>query len=203
MRNAIRTTAFLVFTLLSFQSFAQREETVLGEHNLRFSGIWADWNHQITQFGNSNSYVSGWQFNLEFGKALLLGYGNYYLQDDVEWDQINNQTFDLRFSAFKIGYAIQAWKAIHPIVGVDFGPGRIRLNNDQYKDRIFLVQPGAGIELNVFRWGHILLQGGYRFATDTNLPGLDDEDLSGFYGQATMRFGFSWGKANQKPKYRD
>jgi hypothetical protein len=194
--------------LLSFGLRAQKEETVLGERNLRFSGVWADWNHQITRFGSTNSYMSGWQFNLEFGKSVFLGFGNYYLQDDIYWDQLQNQDFNLRISAFKVGYGFQAYRALHPLINVDFGPGRVRLE-DLASDRIFVVQPNAGLEINIFRWARLDILGGYRFTTDTNLPGLDDESLSGFFGQATLRFGFSWGRygnrknENERERQRD
>jgi hypothetical protein len=72
----------------------------------------------------------------------------------------------------------------------------VRKNNEV--DRIFAVQPTAGIEINVFRWFHVGLEGGYRFISDSNVEGLTDSDLSGPFGQATLRFGWSWGRAPKK-----
>jgi hypothetical protein len=54
------------------------------------------------------------------------------------------------------------------------------------------------VEINVFRWFHIGLEGGYRFISDTNVAGLTNQDLSGLYGQATFKFGFSWGRYHSR-----
>jgi hypothetical protein len=81
------------------------------------------------------------------------------------------------------------------MVNVDFGPGKVRLNNDV--DRIFAVQPSAGVEINIFRWLHLGVEGGYRFINDSNIEGLSDSQLSGAFGQATLRFGWSWGRSHK------
>ena len=84
-------------------AFSQREETVLSSRNWGLSGIWGGYNHQLTQFGNTNSYVRGGNIGLEFGKTLFVGYSRYELTDDVQWDQIQNQNL-LKF-LFIILYA--------------------------------------------------------------------------------------------------
>ena len=76
---------------------------------------------------------------------------------------------------------------------------RIKLEGGEY-DKIFVVQPAAGVEINIFRWFHLGLQGGYRFVTDSSIAGLSDKQLSGAFGQATLKFGWSWGRSNQYKK---
>ena len=78
--------------------------------------------------------------------------------------------------------------------------GKVKLANDV--DRIFALQPSLGVEINVFRWLHLGLEGGYRFISDSNLEGLDDAALSGGFGQATLRFGWSWGRTRHN-KHRE
>ncbi|MBK6997444.1 MAG: hypothetical protein IPH31_21995 [Lewinellaceae bacterium] len=81
--------------------------------------------------------------------------------------------------------------------------------NDTKDDRILVMQPSAGVEINVFRWFHLGIDGGYRFVSDATTPGLDNEYLSGWFGQATLKFGFSWGNyrhkkgAKQPKQYED
>lgn len=187
----------LVFSLLlSFQMFAQKEETVIGSRGLGFSGIWGGYKHQITQFGNTTSYVNGGFFGLEFGKALLIGLGNYSVIDEFKWDGIQNQEFDMRWRPFLVQYGIKNFKSIHPQVGFEIGRGRVDFGDS--KDRILVMQPSAGLEVNVFRWFHLGVDGGYRFVSDSSLPGLSDEALSGWFGQATLKFGFSWGRYRNK-----
>lgn len=178
--------------------FAQKEQTLFNSRNLGLTGLWGGSKHQITQFGDNNkySYVRGGFFGFEFGKALLIGWGHYDLKDEHKWDNIENQDFDMRWNPLMLAYGFKNYKAIHPQIGVDLGRGRVELG--EQRDRIFVVQPTAGVEINVFRWLHLGLDGGYRFVTDSSIPSLGDQDLSGWFGQASLKFGFSWGRYNKK-----
>lgn len=182
----------LAFSVLTLQ--AQREETVLGTRNLGFSGVWGGTKHQISRFGNANQYVHGWHFGFEFGKAFTVGFGGYNLHDDILWDNVPGQRFDMNWRTFNLGYAIQGFRAVHPMINLDAGRGKVKLIDEGIEDRVFIVQPSAGIEINVFRWLHLGLEGGYRFVTDSDLVSLNDRQLSGAVGQATLKFGFSWGR---------
>ena len=196
---------FLAIALLSsLQMFAQKEETVIGERGMGFSGIWGGYKHQLTQFGNTTSYVNGGFFGFEFGKSLLIGWGNYSVIDEFKWDGIQNQQFDMKWHPFLLQYGIKNFKSIHPQVGFEIGRGRIDFGDT--KDRVLVMQPSAGLEVNIFRWFHLGVDGGYRFVSDSSIAGLSNEDLSGWFGQATLKFGFSWGhyrhkKAASKPKH--
>lgn len=200
----------LVLLMLSWMNplSAQKEETVVGSRGLGFSGVWGGWKHQLTPFGHSKpSYVSGGFFGLEFGKALFVGWGHYNLIDEFKWDNIENQQFDMKWNPVVLGYGFKNYKPIHPQIGVELGRGRVELGD--VRDRIFVVQPSAGVEINVFRWFHLGLDGGYRFVNDSSIGGLTDEELSGWFAQASLKFGFSWGryhkkkKDNKPPRYDD
>lgn len=193
-----RTKSFLLALALlgSIQLMAQKEETIIGGRNFGWSGIWGGYKHQLTQFGNETSYINGGFFGFEFGKSLLVGWGRYSLVDEFKWDNIQNQEFDLRWSPFLVQYGFKGYKAIHPQLGFEIGRGRVEFGDT--KDRILVMQPTAGLEINVFRWFHLGLDGGYRFVSDSSTPGLSDQDLSGWMAQATLKFGFSWGRYNKK-----
>lgn len=193
-------TKFSLLTIALFLSIfsaqAQHEETVLGSRNLGFSGIWGGSRHQLTRFGNTNNYVHGWQFGLEFGKALLVNFGGYNLHDDILWNNQVNQRFDMSWRSFGLGYGFQNFRAVHPMINVDAGRGKAKLAGEG-EDRVFVIQPSAGVEINVFRWFHLGIEGGYRFVTDSDLASISDEQLSGAYGQVSLKFGFSWGRYRQ------
>jgi hypothetical protein len=193
----MRTFKFIfVFAMLCCMTqgaFAQKEETILGSRGLRLSGIWGGPKSQITKFGNSNSVVSGGVFGLEFGNALYLGYGSYSLTNDVQWDNVPNQDFNFQWGGPVIAYSVNSWKRVHPVVSVQAGNGNVWFQENA-KDKVFIVQPGLGVELNVFRWLHIGLDGGYRFASDADVANVTDAQLSGAFGQLSLRFGYSWSK---------
>lgn len=178
--------------------FAQKEETVVGSRGLGLTGAWGGWKHQLATFGNQSkpSYMTGGYFGLEFGKALFVGLGHYNLVDEFRWDDIENQNFDMRWRPVVLNYGFRNYKAIHPQIGIELGRGRVELG--EQKDRIFVVQPTAGVEINVFRWFHLGLDGGYRLVSDNSIAGLSNEDLSGWFGQANLKFGFSWGRYHKK-----
>ncbi len=200
----MRTKSFLLlFALLtSCSAFSQQEQTIANHRNLGFTGIWGGGKHQLMRLGDNNAYLHGGFFGLEFGKALFIGFGGYHTDDNFTHNTYRNQDFDMRWKVGTIGYGFQNFKAIHPMINVDAGGGKIRLG-DVGTDRVVVIQPSAGIEFNIFRWFHLGLEGGYRFVTDTDLPGLSDQALSGAFGQATLKFGFSWGRYNKRAPGRD
>ncbi|MBK8878329.1 MAG: hypothetical protein IPN74_07190 [Haliscomenobacter sp.] len=75
-----------------------------------------------------------------------------------------------------IAYSPNAGKVIHPHFSVYGGSGRFDLVNSD-RERIFAFQPAAGLELNVFRWFRLGLEGGYRFITDVDTQGVSSSEL--------------------------
>ena len=198
----IRSFLFVLSLLLSSTlSFGQREETVLGERGWGFSGIWGGYHHQYTSYGNSDQFNRGGFFGFEFGKSLTVGWGNYRVTDPFNWQGAENQRFDFKWNTFKLGYAFLPYKAIHPVVNFDFGRGKINLSGAE--DRVFVMQPSAGVDINVFRWFRLGLEGGYRFVNDNDIAAIQDTHLSGAYGQASLKFGFSWGRFHKRKSTKD
>ncbi len=200
----MKTKSFLLLVALfvSQLAIAQREETIAGERNLGFTGVWGGSKHQLMSLGDNNAYLRGGYFGLEFGKALFIGYGRYRTDDNFTLGALQNQDFDMRWRVGTLGYGFQNYKAVHPMINIDAGAGKVRIG-DLGSDRIVVIQPSAGIEINVFRWFHLGIEGGYRFVTDSDLPGISDRDLSGAFGQATLKFGFSWGRYHKRDHRHD
>ena len=189
----------LLFSTLSV--FAQREETVLGERGWGLSGLWGGYTHAYTSYDNTDGFNRGGFFGFEFGKSLFVGWTQYSLRDDITLGNGENQKFDFRFRGGKIGYAFLPYKAVHPVLNVEIGRGRASLQNEG-NDDLFIIQPAAGVEINVFRWFRLGLEGGYRFARNSDYVSLNDQDLSGAFGKATLKFGFSWGRYHKKQDYK-
>lgn len=171
---------------------AQREETVLGTRGWGLTGIWGGYGHQYARFQDDYFYNRNGFFTFEFGKALTIGWSHNRLDDGLRFDQKPNSPFTMRWSAFKAGYAFAGYKAVHPTLGIEIGNSRLQL--DGVRDRALVLSPSAGVEVNVFRWFRVGLEGGYRMVNGVDLEGLEDADLSGVYGQVNLKFGFSWGR---------
>jgi hypothetical protein len=189
--------SLLFCSFLSHFAFAQREETVLGHRGLGITGGWGGWTSGLTKLGGDYTAISGGFGGAEFGKTLLIGGGGYHLISDIKWDGLHPQKFEMNYGGLMVGVGIKSWSAIHPTITIMGGSGTTRLAGEG-SDKIFVVQPAAGLEINVLRWFHIGLEGGYRFVADSDLPSLTDTRLSSPFGEVKLKFGYSFGKGRKK-----
>jgi len=194
-RSCLLAILFLgsIFTTAS----AQREETILGERGWGLSGLWGGYTHQYTQYDNKDAFNSGGFFGFEFGKSLTLGWSHGNLRDDITLKNNEQQRFDFKYNGGKVGYAFIPYKAIHPILNFEIGKGRVKLSGEG-EDKVLVMQPSAGFEVNVFRWFRLGVEGGYRFVQNSDLVGISTDQMSGAFGQATLKFGFSWGRYHKR-----
>jgi hypothetical protein len=194
MKNHVQLALIVAaFFVLQVNAFSQKEETILGSNGLRLSGIWGSSKSQITRFGSTNSYMNGGVLGLEFGNALYIGYGSYTLTSDVRWDNTPNRDFNFTWGGPMIGYGLNNYKRFHPVFAMQAGQGSVWFDENN-KDKVFVIQPSLGLEINVLRWFHIGLDGGYRFTSNADVANLTDSQLSGAFGQVSFKFGYSWNR---------
>lgn len=179
----------LAFLLTATSLSAQRERTLLGDLDL--TGAWGGVTYNYSGYGDDGAYIRGGYGGLEFGNEFFLGYGGWRIKDDVRLPE-TGRNFELRHGGFVMAYTPNSFKAIHPRLSLILGPGRVEV--DGLRDRIFVVQPAAGVELNLFQVFRLGIEGGYRYAGNVAIDGIDleSEDVSAFFIQIEARFGFSW-----------
>ena len=187
---------FILIASFATSAFGQKDETLFGKSGLRFTGIWGGPSSNVTFLDGDNAHYTGGFGALEFNKTVLLGWGGYKLVNDVHLMNYPNDNVDMNYNGFILGYAPNASKVFHPRFSILTGSGKIKLSESN-DDKIFVIQPAAGVEINVFRWARIGLEGGYRAILNTDLPNLDDKELSKFYGEVKFYFGISWGRHDQ------
>ncbi len=191
----MKKISLLIFSLfLAISLFAQREETLFGPYGLQLTGVWGGPSASITQFDNDYAVYTGGSLGLEFGRIVFVGWGRHQLVNDVDFDAFTAQNFEMKYNGLILGAMALAHKPVHPTFKVLTGRGKIEIDDLSRSDKIFVIQPALGIELNIFRWFHLELTGGYRIVTDTDIPELTDEDLSAPFGELTFKFGYSWGR---------
>jgi hypothetical protein len=183
---------FAILAILTATSalFAQREETIIGEQGLGFSGAWGGWSYNMGQFDKNFSSYNGGLWALEFGKKFYIG-GLHYNINNQRLDNANS--FWLRSNSLLLGYTPSAYRPIHPNLSLGIGSGKLGITGEQ-EDRVFMLQPAVGIEANLTRWCHLDVQAGYRAVMDSDFSKYTDKSFSGFYGQVNLKFGFSWGR---------
>lgn len=190
MKKLFFVVSALCFT---FALQAQRDQTLFNRTGLGLSGAWGGSVIGLTAFDDNYAVTRGGYGGLEFGKNLLIGYGGFRTTDEVAIGQNANSNFDLDYHGLILGYGVKSEKVVHPEILLLVGGGNADVNKEG-DDRVLVIQPAAGIEVNVFRWFRFGINGGYRFVANTDLPNLSDKDLSAFYGELKFKFGFSWGR---------
>lgn len=189
MKNLMLVLFMMISTSLSL--LAQQERTVFGKSGWRISGVWAGPAVGVGQVDGEPLVFRGAFGGVEFGKKLLLGWGSFETDNDVYINALDNDRFNMDYSGLMLGYTPSAHKTIHPTFMLLAGTGKAQTGNSDL-DNIFVVQPTLGIELNVFRFFHLSLDGGYRMVSNVNIPEMTGQDLSGAYGEVKLKFGFSW-----------
>lgn len=203
MRNLI--IAFFFFSLSTVMA-QSHHQTLLGRSPL--NGAFGS---PIYEFavGNKTAGAIGGGGGLVFRNFFLGAYGmasNDALQellDDGEIDGIN-----LSHGGLWLGATPGSYSAIHPYLSFRGGWGVIDLEFDNPNqeftdlDQVFVLTPEAGFELNVTRWFRIAATANYRFVTNINesTPMSVTENLSGFTGGVTLRFG--WFGSNYRGRWR-
>lgn len=183
-------------TLLSIPALGQRDETLFSK-----AGRGGLFGSPITEYFN---FPEGPGTSTGGGGALIAGdffFGGYGLVSvDYATRLFENQfrTLDISHAGLWVGYTPLLHKVVHPFLSVKAGWGEVRaIPTDSppagpaFTDRIFVVTPEAGIELNVFRWFRIAGTLTWRQVQDLDAtPLLGEDDLSGLAGTLTLRFGF-------------
>lgn len=170
---------------------AQRDESLFGPRHAALTGIWGGANHNYSAYDEEWSYLRGGHFALEFGNSILLGWSGARTRDEVTLKD-GDGTFNFRYNAFMAGFTPMANKVVHPRLVLLTGRGRLNVNGND-DDRVFVLQPSVGVEVNVFRWFRMGLEGGYRFVDGIDYPSVSNEDIAGPFAQLDLRFGISWG----------
>lgn len=169
----------------------RRERTLLGDLDL--SGAWGGPTYNYSMTGDDWALVRGGFGGLEFGDEVFLGYGGWKSREDFTVDdvQTSSPVYDFQHGGFIFAYSPFRDNAIHPRISTILGPGRIDVAGEG-KDRMFVGQAMAGLELNLFQWFRLGADVGYRFANGVDSDVITDKDVSGAVVQLEARFGFSW-----------
>ncbi len=179
----------ILFTFISF-SYSQRDNTLF---NNRFSmtGAWAGAGVSFTKMANQSIGQFESSVLLEYNNSLLLGYEWRSNLNELKLpNATDNPTFKFGYSTYLIGYNYKTHQTFHPKFTVGIGSGSLNLNGAE--DKVLVVQPSIGLEINLLQWARLSLEGGYRHVANTQTTGIENSDLSNFFGAAVLRFGWSW-----------
>ncbi|RMF03850.1 MAG: hypothetical protein D6772_01570 [Bacteroidetes bacterium] len=191
MRNLFLTA--LAVTGLSLGLSAQHETLF---NNARVIGAFGG---PMWEYGISN----GLGTSVGGGGAIVINsffFGGYGL-GSVDFEQLFDEgevdVLDIGHGGLWFGGTYQPYHLVHLYGSARVGWGAINVDlNDsslRYRDvdKIFVVTPEIGLELNLTRWFRLAGTVGYRAVSGTNdnRP-YKGEDFSGLVGGITLRFGW-------------
>ncbi len=128
------------------------------------------------------------------GYGMGTDYPEITLSQDVG-GEIEDINYNIRFKhgGMWFGYTPKQYKVGHLYGSLKIGWGKAQLLNDRFdtpRDRIFVLTPEVGAELNLTDWFKLGFTAGYRWVNGVSrLPTLDDSDFSSPTGTITFRFG--------------
>ncbi|RME99515.1 MAG: hypothetical protein D6772_07610 [Bacteroidetes bacterium] len=190
MRTIALLLIFACFTTMSVS--AQSEETLFSNSHLDLSGAWGSATYNFSSFGDDWTLIRGGYGGIEFNRDIFIGYGRYETRERAIIDQ-GTKEFGMNYNGLLLGIAPNSIRAIHPRFTFLTGSGRVWTKEDDERERVFVFQPSAGVEFNVFQWFRVGFEAGYRFTGDSKRHELTSGDLSTPFAQIELRFGLSWG----------
>ena len=140
----------------------------------------------------------GWVINhgLVIGGA---GYGLVSEVHEVEIDSTRSRRLACGYGGLMLEYIYEPYKIVHMNAGVLIGAGGVgHLYNDDDDDdywhetngdAFFALEPSLGIELNIARHIRCELGASYLYTSGAELSDLEDKDLRGVSGYASLKFG--------------
>lgn len=202
----MKTITFLFLALfIAAQTFAQEQTLISGpvEHG-GYGGPVVKFSSVSDKFAVLVGGYGGWLINHSF----MIGGGGYGLANSIHASrtaQLYYGTGDNLAIQFGYGGLVLEFigipnSLVHYSVSALIGGGGVNYNyihdvynpffdNTQHNSACFVLEPGAGVELNITRFFRMNAGVGYRLVRGTDLPGITDSDLSDLSGYLTFKFG--------------
>lgn len=206
IKSVVLTSVMLVTVALA--ASAQKNQTIFGSGQPKKSGAYGAIANKFTRingsFANINEVYGGWFVN----RSLLIGASISATSNRIDVPEVNKlwdggrMTYQYGQVGLMTEYVIGSTKKVHFAVNLVTGAG-FMLQYDRYDLRdwddhyvrnnnpsfFFVMEPGAQLELNLINWMRFSPGVSYRRTFGSDSKGLSDNDISGFAGNITFKFG--------------
>jgi len=126
------------------------------------------------------------------------GMGSVDFEKLIETEEL--EQIELGHGGFWLGYTLAPHNLFHLYTSARIGWGGVGIDvEDEPRyddiDKVFVLTPEAGVELNLASWFRVAGTVGYRYVTGVNekLGYYDEDDFNGAMVNLTFRFGwFGW-----------
>lgn len=211
MKNLVYTLIFLLcFSQAALAQYQQevpvkQTKTLLG-NGTKVRGF-GSLDMRMTKFNNDLGLVMGAHGGIILNNHFVIGLGGYGLSSNFVIEESEN--FDELFlyggyGGLILGAIFSPKEVIHIYIPVLIGAGGMEVTDRNFLNHFnrpygfgtylentafFVVEPGVEIEVNVTRFFKIGLGASYRLVRESDLTLLSNEDLSGFSGGLSLKFG--------------
>lgn len=205
MKRQFYTISIALMLLSATQLQAQNSVQTVFKHGLRSGGYGALTNKFTTiggKFANLSGIYGGWYINHTF----MLGIGasaitnNLKVPAEYSVNPLHNMSYEYGQVGLMTEYVVNSGKPVHLVLNLFSGAGftvqymRYGLHgnyaNDIHEENWFFVaEPGAQVEVNLFKWMRFSPGISYRASFGSDAKGLADKDISDFTYSATLKFG--------------
>jgi len=209
MKSRILITALFLASATSL--FAQDVQTLFGPG--RATGGYGAISNKFTTIGGKFANISEIYGGVFINRRWMLGLAFAGSTNDIQVptqysvDPQTPMTYQYGQGGLKLERVIGSNKPIHLVVNLFTGVGftaqydRYNWNDYSYNDFhtthdenwFYVVEPGAQLEMNLFRWMRLSPGISYRNASHSSAAGLSDRQLSDWSYNVTVKFG-SFGK---------
>ena len=189
-----KVIAVIAFALLFVCQVSAQHETLFSRARV-VGGFGAP----IIEYGLGNDLTTsvGGGGGIVIDNFFLGGYGLGSVDFDRLFEEGDIDNLEIGHGGFWLGYTFNPYRVIHLYTNARIGWGVLDVNfndnNVRYSDldKIFVVTPELGIELNLTRWFRIAGSAGFRWVNGIDEDnGYKEDDFNG--AVATVAFRFGW-----------
>lgn len=200
-------TVLLALLYINLNVSAQEDQqTLFGDDKLSLRGF-LGLNVKGLELNNQIGILSGGEIDLVINHKFNVGFFGYGMMNDVvNTDVVEGETFyyELGYGGIKLEPVLFSHSLIHLTLPVNFGAGGVSLNEhrpwDYYNydwestfydyDGFVFVEPGLGLEVNLFKNLRLNASAGYLFTDRINISGNLMQPLDGWTGSLSLRLGW-------------
>lgn len=192
--------SILLYVVVPAQS--QNTETLFSSGTVNFGGGGGP-AVGFSTIGDDFAVLSGGMggliLNMDNKRSITLGGGGFGLANVIRVDRSNPNANEnilvFGYGGFLFEYTDRTNKLVHLTFRNILGGGHLGYRSSIMDGRhssgnqFFVTEPGINVELNVTHYFRIAAGAYYRLVAGSNVAEFSDNDLSGFAGQLTFKFG--------------
>lgn len=178
--------------------------TTLGlsaQHQTLFSGarVVGGFGAPIIEWGLGNNLTTsvGGGGGVVIDNVFIGGYGLGSVDFDALLDDDDIESLEIGHGGFWLGYTYRPFSVMHLYSSARIGWGVVDVQFDQNPtwdtvDKVFVLTPEIGAEVNLFRWFRVAGAVGYRWVNgvNENRGVYQEDDFNGAVATLTLRFGW-------------